>query len=163
MEPTNTASKRTRQGHTFSKFTAKLRNFFYTLGRISEKNHRDYTRLPRTSLEAKSSDVIETRSKKLEESTHVATPRVRDCTCPRLTVPHYYCPFHCHPHRDFQHQNKELMLGDSRWGDSQVARSDAHFKSGNEMFSSEDEYVYEVNKWCRVKGFQTKFRSSKLD
>lgn len=46
---------------------------------------------------------------------------------------------------NFQDRKKRgLMLDGSWWED-------------------EGEYVYELNKWCRVKGFQTKFRSGELD
>ena len=41
---------------------------------------------------------------------------------------------------------------------------DEYYTSAYEVFGSEeDEYVYEVNKWCRIKGFQTKIARSELD
>ena len=288
MEPTNTASKRTRKVYTFSKLTDKLRRSCHTLGCLSArlcdhgKNRRHYTRLPKTSLEA-NSNIIDAHSnascvaKTLEEVTkkHVATPRVQAS----LENTERRRSFGCHTQCSFPIQNKELVFGDSRWGDSHVARRDGivsdeykrmrdeyykrnrnkelgfgvsrwgdsfvargdgivsheykrmrdeykrnrnkelvfgdsrwgdslvarsdgimsdeykrmrdeykrnrskelgfgdsrwgdslvarsdgivshEFKNGNKMFSREDEYVYEVNSWCRIKGFRTKFRRS---
>ena len=41
---------------------------------------------------------------------------------------------------------------------------DEYYTSAYKVFQSEDdEYVYEVNKWCRIKGFQTKIARSELD
>lgn len=182
MKPTNITSKRKCKVHSLSKVTAKLRHFYHTLGGLSRRlcnhgGHRNYTRLPKHH-EAKNIDTCSTTcvAKELQDTKHVAVPRDEACT---HSLTDYLGPFYCHmssnlqnQYNEFmshnlQNQSNELVLNDSRWGNNHVTRSNGtmynEYKSGNDVWPSEDEYEYEVNKWSVIGGFRTRYTRNKFD
>ena len=182
MELTNITLKRKRKVYRFSKFTAKIQHFGDILARLCGNRWQNYTRLPTTStsqLEAKKKkntdffiieDTCSTKkmAKKFDEeeetSKHVATPRRREVqSCTSCSLPE-----HGHMHLDFRNETKELEgsgpggLHCVAWR-NRIVR-DEYYTSAYKVFrSEEDEYVYEVNKWCWIKGFQTKIARRELD